>query len=75
MEQDKKEKEYIDILVAPYCLPKLLLALHNQGVRGIWVTQVDDHLMIRLEKDHVERIVYHLNQCGETVELPKGCGK
>lgn len=61
-EHKMKDKEYIDFMVIPYALPKVLLALNDEGVKDITVTQQDNDLHIRLDKDDVEEVVYNLKK-------------
>lgn len=61
-EYKMKDKEYIDFMVIPYALPKVLLALNDEGVKDITVTQQDNDLHIRLDKDDVEEVVYNLKK-------------
>jgi hypothetical protein len=53
-----ENKEYIDFGIAPYALPSILLALHNAKVYQFFVTQEDNDLHIRIDKDYLFRTVY-----------------
>ena len=54
------EEEIVDFIVAPYALADVLLALHNSGVREIYVTMSDDDIVIRIPKDRLEKAVYDI---------------
>ena len=55
---ENKEKTYIDFGIAPYALPMILLALHNAGIYQYFITQEDNDLHIRIEKDYLFKKVY-----------------
>jgi len=57
-----REEEYITFGIAPYCLAKLLLALHQQKIYDFWITQSDDDLYVRIPKSHLEKIVYSIEK-------------
>ncbi len=57
-----REEEYITFGIAPYCLAKLLLALHQQEICNFWITQCDDNLYVRIPKSHLEKIVYGVDK-------------
>lgn len=52
------EEQYIDFIIAPYCLAKLLWALDLNKIYLFYITQVDDDLMVRIPKSYLEKIVY-----------------
>lgn len=58
-------KQYIDFSVTPYALPRVLLALFNEGIKDINVTQEDNDLHIRLDADYVKEIIYKLKKENE----------
>lgn len=62
-------KEYIDFGITPYALPMVLLALHNQEIYEYFITQEDNDLHIRIEKDYLFKKVYHVKNKLEEYEL------
>ena len=62
-------KEYIDFGITPYALPMILLALHNAGIYQYFITQEDNDLHIRIEKDYLFKKVYHTKNESEECEL------
>lgn len=52
------EREYVSFTITPYCLPTLLLAMDNNGIKSFAITQSDNDLMVRIPKNHLENIVY-----------------
>jgi len=63
------EKEYIDFGIAPYALPMILLTLHNAGIYQYFITQEDNDLHIRIDKDYLFRTVYPVKNKLEECEL------
>lgn len=62
-----KEETYVTFGIAPYCLAKLLLAMHQQNIYDFWLTQIDDNLFVRIPVSHLEKIVYHIkDRCEST---------
>ena len=61
-------KEYIDFGITPYALPMILLALHNAGIYQYFITQEDNDLHIRIEKDYLFKKVYHIKDKLEECE-------
>lgn len=63
------EKEIVTFCVTPYALADVLLALHNNNVKEIYVTKCDNDLYIRIPKERIERAVYPIKEniceCGE----------
>lgn len=57
------EKEFITLVVAPYALPKLLLALYNEGIKRVSVTQEDDNLEVRISKEDLESKKFVAENC------------
>jgi len=55
-----KEERYIDFIIAPYCLGELLLALDNCDISIFYITLVDNDLMVRIPKSHLEKVVHHV---------------
>ena len=47
-------KNYISIKIAPYCIKKLLLALSNEGINKITITQEDNDLIVRIDTDDLK---------------------
>lgn len=62
-----KEEKFIRFTFAPYCLPKLLLALDNCNICDFGITQVDNNLMLSIPRSHLEQIVYPdaVKKCGD----------
>lgn len=60
----KMEEEIVDFVIAPYALADVILALHNSGVREIYVTMNDDDIVIRIPKDKLEKAVYDIKDSG-----------
>lgn len=56
------EKEIITFCVTPYALADVLLALHNNNVKEIYITKCDNDLYIRIPKERVERAVYPIKE-------------
>ncbi len=56
------EKEIVSFCVTPYALSDVLLALHNNGVREIYLTKCDDEIWIRIPKERLERAVYPIKE-------------
>lgn len=55
-----KDKEYIDFGITPYALPMILLVLDNEGIKQYFITQEDNDLHIRIDKDYLFKNVYHI---------------
>lgn len=55
-------EEYVTFSIAPYCLAKLLLALHNSKINNYAITQEDNNLVVRIAIEELERIVYPINK-------------
>ena len=58
-------KEYIDFGIAPYALPMILLALYNSKVYNFFITQEDNDLHIRIDKDYLFKVVYNIKEIEE----------
>jgi len=56
------EKEIVTFCVAPYALADTLLALHNNGVKEIYLTKCDNDLYVRIPKERLERAVYPIKE-------------
>jgi len=52
------EEKYIDFIIAPYCLAKLLWTLELNKIEIFYITQVDNDLMVRIPKSHLQKIIY-----------------
>jgi hypothetical protein len=63
-----KMNEYITFSIAPYCLAKLLLALHSSKINNFAITQEDNNLVVSVSVEELERIVYPINR------NPQDCG-
>lgn len=48
------EKEFITLVVAPNALPKLLLALYNEGIKKVTVALEDNDLEFGISKEDLE---------------------
>ena len=63
------EKEIVTFCVTPYALANVLLALHNNNVKEIYITKCDNDLYIRIPKERIERAIYPIKEniceCGE----------
>lgn len=57
------EKEFITLVVAPYALPKLLLALYNKGIKRVTVTQEDNDLEIVISKEDLKPKKFDVEHC------------
>jgi hypothetical protein len=53
-----KEEKFIHFTIAPYCLPKLLLAFYNNGIHDFAISQQDDDLIVGISVDYLKKIVY-----------------
>ena len=62
-------KEYIDFGITPHALPMIVLALHNAEIYEYFITQEDNDLHIRIDKDYLFRKVYHTKNRLEEVNL------
>lgn len=65
-----KEETYIDFIIAPYCLGKLLLALDSCNISIFYITLVDNDLMVRIPKSHLNKVIYHIKSKEEINALP-----
>lgn len=61
-ENKNREEEIVDFVVAPYALADVLLALHNDEVKEIYVTKSDNDIIIRIPKERLEKSVYHIKE-------------
>lgn len=59
----EQEREYVSFIIAPYCLPRLLLAMDNSDIKDFAITESDGYLEVRIPKDHLENIVYPHLRC------------
>ena len=57
-----KEKEYIDMVIPDYALPRIIYALHNNGVEDFAITLEDLDLHIRVEKEYLSKVVWKLKE-------------
>lgn len=53
-----EDERYISFTIAPYCLAKLLWSLNISGIYDFAITQVDNDLMVRIPRNHLEKVVY-----------------
>lgn len=63
-ESKNTKEEIVDFVVAPYALADVLLALHNDGVKEIYVTKSDNDIIVRIPKERLEKSVYHIKENG-----------
>lgn len=61
-ESKNTKEEIVDFVVAPYALADVLLALHNDGVKEIYVTKSDNDIIVRISKERLEKSVYHIKE-------------
>jgi hypothetical protein len=71
------DKKYIDVAVATYALPSVLLALSNNGVNEMCITKQDNSLYIRIEQEVLENAVYHIQhqmmgEVSDSKDIKKG---
>lgn len=55
------EDKFISFTVAPYCLPKLLLALYQNNIFDFSMTKQNNDLCVSVSVDNLERLVYPRN--------------